>query len=217
MTCDRIKKDIDETLSQLLEGSDNKDLKINLLKRNILEDQKVRKLKQEDWIEILDEILFNIYKFINDDTSEGQDILNLFFIAFNKYTGKADKNQAFTPDHITDFMCRITGVDHTKKIFDGTCGSGSFLVQAMVQELADCNRQKILEEEKQILRQRVAKEHIFGIEIEENAFGLSTTNMLIHGDGNSNIKHGNLFESENFLIKANPDIILMNPPYQRGP
>ena len=151
MTCDRIKKDIDETLSQLLEGSDNKDLKINLLKRNILEDQKVRKLKQEDWIEILDEILFNIYKFINDDTSEGQDILNLFFIAFNKYTGKADKNQAFTPDHITDFMCRITGVDHTKKIFDGTCGSGSFLVQAMVQELADCNRQKILEEEKQIL------------------------------------------------------------------
>lgn len=142
MTCDRIKKDIDETLSQLLEGSDNKDLKINLLKRNILEDQKVRKLKQEDWIEILDEILFNIYKFINDDTSEGQDILNLFFIAFNKYTGKADKNQAFTPDHITDFMCRITGVDHTKKIFDGTCGSGSFLVQAMVQELADCNRQK---------------------------------------------------------------------------
>ena len=75
----------------------------------------------------------------------------MFFIAFNKYTGKADKNQAFTPDHITDFMCRITGVDHTKKIFDGTCGSGSFLVQAMVQELADCNRQKILEEEKQIL------------------------------------------------------------------
>ena len=217
VTCDRIKKDIDETLSQLLEGSDNKDLKINLLKRNILEDQKVRKLKQEDWIEILDEILFNIYKFINDDTSEGQDILNLFFIAFNKYTGKADKNQAFTPDHITDFMCRITGVDHTKKIFDGTCGSGSFLVQAMVQELADCNRQKILEEEKQILRQRVAKEHIFGIEIEENAFGLSTTNMLIHGDGNSNIKHGNLFESENFLIKANPDIILMNPPYNAKP
>ena len=41
--------------------------------------------------------------------------------------------------------------------------------------------------------------------------------MLIHGDGNSNIKHGNLFESENFLIKANPDIILMNPPYNAKP
>lgn len=59
----------------------------------------------------------------------------MFFIAFNKYTGKADKNQAFTPDHITEFMCRVTGVDRTKRVLDATCGSGSFLVQAMVKEL----------------------------------------------------------------------------------
>ena len=58
----------------------------------------------------------------------------MFFIAFNKYTGKADKNQAFTPDHITEFMCRITGVDRTKRILDATCGSGSFLVQATVKQ-----------------------------------------------------------------------------------
>ena len=36
-----------------------------------------------------------------EDRHKKGDILNLFFIAFNKYTGKADKNQAFTPDHIT--------------------------------------------------------------------------------------------------------------------
>ena len=69
---------------------------------------------------------------------EGQDILNLFFIAFNKYTGKADKNQAFTPDHITEFMCRLTDIDRNTVVLDPTCGSGSFLVQAMVKELADC-------------------------------------------------------------------------------
>lgn len=130
--------------------------------------------------------------------------------AFNKYTGKADKNQAFTPDHITNFMCRATGVDRTKRVFDGTCGSGSFLVQAMVLELVDCNRQRATEAQKQQMREKVAKEHIYGIEVEEIAYGLSTTNMLIHGDGNSNIKHASLFDSEEFFKQANPDIILMN-------
>lgn len=217
LSAKQIRSGIEETLTNLLDGSDNKALKIELLQKNVLNDQKVKKLDVNDWVDILDEIVGNIYKYINADSSEGQDILNLFFIAFNKYTGKADKNQAFTPDHITNFMCRVTGVDRTKRIFDGTCGSGSFLVQAMVLELADCDRQHATEAEKKIMRQKVAKEHIYGIEIEEKAFGLSTTNMLIHGDGNSNIKHGNLFYSEAFIREADPDIILMNPPYNAKP
>lgn len=217
LSANLIRSSIGETLSNLLDGSDNKSLKIELLQRNVINNQKVKKLALKDWIEVLDEIVNNIYRYINEDSSEGQDILNLFFIAFNKYTGKADKNQAFTPDHITNFMCRATGVDRTKSVFDGTCGSGSFLVQAMVLELIDCNRQKATEAEKQKMREKVAKEHIFGIEIEEKAFGLSTTNMLIHGDGNSNIKHASLFESEVFFRQADPDIILMNPPYNAKP
>ncbi|MBR5719191.1 MAG: SAM-dependent DNA methyltransferase [Clostridia bacterium] len=212
-----IRSGIEETLSNLLDGSDNKALKIDLLQRTVINDQKVKNLTLTDWIEILDEIVGNIYKYINTDSSEGQDILNLFFIAFNKYTGKADKNQAFTPDHITNFMCRVTGVDRYKRIFDGTCGSGSFLVQAMVLELTDCNRQKATAEQKKALREAITKEHIYGIEIEEKAYGLATTNMLIHGDGNSNIKKANLFDSEAFIRLADPDIILMNPPYNAKP
>jgi type I restriction-modification system DNA methylase subunit len=84
----------------------------------------------------------------------------LFFIAFNKYTGKADKNQAFTPDHITDFMARLTEVDRTKVVLDATCGSGSFLVQAMVKELADCRR-NTTESEAKVLMDNVKKNHIF--------------------------------------------------------
>ena len=213
----QIRAGIEETLTNLLDGSDNKSEKIRLLQRNVFDDQKIKRLTLEHWVEILDEIVGNIYRYINTDSSEGQDILNLFFIAFNKYTGRADKNQAFTPDHITNFMCRVTDVDCTKRIFDGTCGSGSFLVQAMVLELADCNRQRVTEAKKKELRTAIAKEHIYGVEIEEKAFGLSTTNMLIHGDGNSNIKKASLFDSENFLREANPDIVLMNPPYNAKP
>lgn len=207
---------IRETLNKLLDGSENKEVKIKLLQKNILEDQKVRKLNIDSRIIVLDFILMEIYKNINDDSSEWQDILNLFFIAFNKYTGKADKNQAFTPDHITDFMTRLTEVDRTKVVLDATCGSGSFLVQAMVKELADCRR-NTTESEANELMKIVKQKHIFWIENEEKAYGLSTTNMLIHGDWNSNIAFKNCFDCKDFIQRANPDIILMNPPYNAKP
>ena len=53
--------------------------------------------------------------------------VNLFFVTFNKYVGKSDKNQAFTPDHITDFMSKITGVNKHSVVLDPCCGSGSTL------------------------------------------------------------------------------------------
>ena len=216
MSAEEIRAGIKNTLDNLLDNSENKTKKIELLQKNVLNDQKVKKLKIKDWIEILDTILMDIYRYIDADSSEGQDILNLFFIAFNKYTGKADKNQAFTPDHITEFMCRITDVDRTKVVLDGTCGSGSFLVQAMVKEIADCRRDKTEKEAEELIRQ-VKEKHIFGIEVEEKAYGLSTTNMLIHGDGNSNIKFGSILDSKKFIMEADPDIILMNPPYNAKP
>ena len=39
-------------------------------------------------IKVLETIILDIYRYIDTDSSEGQDILNMFFIAFNKYTGK---------------------------------------------------------------------------------------------------------------------------------
>jgi len=207
---------IEGVLNDLLDGSENKEMKINLLQKNVLNDQKVKRLSKDNWIVILNKILLDIYRHIDADSSEGQDILNLFFIAFNKYTGKADKNQAFTPDHITDFMSRVTDVDRTKVVMDITCGSGSFLVQAMVKELADCRR-GTTESEAILMMDDVKKKHIFGIENEEKAYGLATTNMLIHGDGNSNIKYASCFDCREFIESANPDIVLMNPPYNAKP
>lgn len=216
MDANSIRAAIGTTLDDLLDDSENKKMKIELLQQNVLNDQKVKKLKHKDWIDILDSLLFDIYRFINADSSEGQDILNIFFIAFNKYTGKADKNQAFTPDHITEFMCRVTDVDHSKVVLDATCGSGSFLVQAMVKEIAECRKGRTEAESLKLIKE-VKEKHIYGIENEEKAYGLATTNMLIHGDGNSNIKFASCFECEEFIRAADPDIILMNPPYNAKP
>lgn len=220
LTESQIRTGIKDVLSDLLDKSDktNKAKKVELLQKNVIGNQKVKTLKKDSWIEIIDTVLMNIYQYINEDSAEGQDILNLFFIAFNKYTGKADKNQAFTPDHITEFMCRITEIDHTKRVLDGTCGSASFLVQAMVKELADCRRGHTADETAR-LQDTVKKQNIYGIEIEEKAFGLAVTNMLIHGDGNSNIKFGSCFDKSSieFIELADPDVILMNPPYNAKP
>ena len=211
-----IRAAIESTLNELLDGSRNKAKKIELLQKNVLNDQKVKNLSTENWIVILDTILMDIYRYIDADSSEGQDILNLFFIAFNKYTGKADKNQAFTPDHITDFMCRVVDVDKTKVVMDICCGSGSFLVQAMVKEIADA-RNGATEQQAESLIKDIKLSHIYGIENEEKAYGLSTTNMLIHSDGNSNIEFKSCFDCKSFIKNADPDIFLMNPPYNAKP
>ena len=87
---------------------------------------------------------------------------------------------------------------------DPCCGSGAFLVRALTEALNDCDT----EEEKE----HVKRFQIFGIESDETAFGLSTTNMLIHGDGNSNIIQGNCFAHDDYR-DAGVNVVLMNPPY----
>lgn len=175
-TPNQIRTAIGEVLEGLLDGSKNKQTKIRLLKRDVLDDQKVRGLNQDDWIEILTDVLMNIYRYIDADSSEGQDILNLFFITFNKYVGKADKNQAFTPDHITDFMAQAVDLTWKDRVLDECCGSGSFLVQAMVKELSDA-RVGCTEADYRERADEIKQSHIYGIEVDEKAYGLSTTNI----------------------------------------
>ena len=201
----QIRTRIREVLEGLLSKDLNKAEKLSLLNKNVLDSQDVRALSIENFREILKYIEENILPFINDKSTSGQDLLNLFFVTFNKYVGKADKNQAFTPDHITDFMAKIVGVNKHSIVLDPCCGSGSFLVRAMTQALDDCATEKEQEE--------VKKHQIYGIEYDENVYGLATTNMLIHSDGNSNIKQGSCFDFADWIQGARPNVILMNPPY----
>lgn len=196
---------VKDILGSLLGSDINRAAKLTILNDKVLQDQKVRELNPTDLIDVLEEIKANILPYINEESSAGQDLLNLFFTTFNKYVGKADKNQAFTPDHIVSFMCDVIGINRNSRVLDPCCGSGAFLVRAMTDALSDCRNP----EEKR----KVKEEHIFGIESEEKAFGLSTTNMLIHGDGNSNVVMDSCFNRGQWIREANIDRVLMNPPY----
>lgn len=186
-------------------GSVNIAGKLSILSSRIFDDQDIVTLKYDYFKSILSYIDDNIVPYINDKNTAGQDLLNLFFTTFNKYVGKSDKNQAFTPDHICDFMSKAVGVNKHSRVLDPCCGSGAFLVRAMTDAMDDCDT----EEE----RNNVKKYQIFGIEYEAGAFGLSSTNMLIHGDGNSNVVQDSMFNRAKWIEDAKINVILMNPPY----
>ena len=205
LSTSQILQGIYDVLSGLLHGDLNRAEKLSILHTKVLNDQKIRQLEAKDITQVLDDISNDIMPYINEETTKGQDLLNLFFTTFNKYVGKADKNQAFTPDHIVSFMCDVIGINHNSRVLDPCCGSGAFLVRAMTDAINDC----VTEEE----RAEVKRKHIYGIEAEEKAFGLSTTNMLIHGDGNSNVVMKSCFDLEQWIKDARIDRVLMNPPY----
>ncbi len=205
LTTAQIIAGIKEVLGKLLEGSVDKADKIVILHENILKNQNVEKIKSDNFEKLLEYIEENIEPYINEASREGQDILSYFFTTFNKYVAREDKNQAFTPNHIAHFMARVAGIYKTSRILDPTCGSGTFLVQAMSMALNDC--------ETDAERNAIKKNQIYGIEFDKNVYGLSTTNMLIHGDGNSNIRSGSCFELGDWMTQANADVVLMNPPY----
>lgn len=202
-----ILKNIKDILEGLLaRGGDlNKAGKLAILNNKVLGNQDVLSLTYDELKDILQFIDSNVVPYINDKSTAGQDLLNLFFTTFNKYVGKSDKNQAFTPDHICDFMSKAVGVNKKSRVLDPCCGSGAFLVRAMTDAMDDCNT----EEE----RESVKKNQIFGIEYEEGAYGLSSTNMLIHGDGNSNVVQDSMFNRAKWIADNNINVVLMNPPY----
>lgn len=205
LSTSQIRSGIEDVLTSLLNKDLNKAEKLVILKNKVIDSQDVRDLKIDDFKNILKNIETKILPYINDKNTMGQDLLNLFFTTFNKYVGKSDKNQAFTPDHIVHFMCKIVGVNRNSIVLDPCCGSGAFLVRALTEAMDDCDTESE--------REKIKSSQIYGIEYEEAAFGLATTNMLIHGDGNSNIKQGNCFNELQELSTKGINIVLMNPPY----
>lgn len=196
---------IKDKLGSLLKDSVDRATKISVLDTQVLQDQDVLKIESKNFGELLTFIECSILPYINEASTEGHDILSYFFTTFNKYVQKGDKNQAFTPNHIAHFMCKVGHITRNTKVLDPTCGSGTFLVQAMAQALAKC--------ETDAERNNVKQKQIYGIESDDKVYGLATTNMLIHGDGNSNIYCGSCFEKDILIKEAGIDLVLMNPPY----
>ena len=64
----QIRAAIESTLDSLLDGSENKSKKIELLQKNVLNDQKVKKLTTDNWIKVLDTL--DLYTHVTNDKAK---------------------------------------------------------------------------------------------------------------------------------------------------
>lgn len=138
------------------------------------------------------------------------DALGVFYHEFIKYSGGDGSGLGIvlTPQHLTEFMCNLAGVNKNSRVIDICCGSASFLVTAMSKMFKDANPQEV---------ERIRKEQLYGIEFDDGLFTLAIANMIVRQDGKSNIYKGDCFDKKivKEIKQKNINIGLMNPPYSQ--
>lgn len=152
----------------------------------------------------------HIYKNIKY-TQSAEDYLGRFYGEFMSYSGGDGQTLGIvlTPKHIVELFCDLVDLSPDDSVFDPCCGTAGFLIASMHHMLkqADNENQK----------RNIRKNQLHGIELQPYMFTIATTNMILRGDGKSNL------EQEDFL-KQNPaqlqkkgfSVGMMNPPYSQG-
>ena len=209
-------------LSKSLKDAKKQNEKLDLLcevyaeiKMNTTENQ----VAIDNFIEWIEEIS----GLINSDKWNGEDVMAIFFNEFNRYKGKSERGQVFTPDHITSFMYRLLEVNQSDIILDAACGSGAFLVKSMcnmVKEVGGIGTDKAKE---------IKAKQLYGIEFDREIFALACANMLIHKDGKTNLEQLDTRKEEaskwikDINVKLDGESqnkgvtkVLMNPPFERA-
>ncbi len=122
------------------------------------------------------------------------DALGVFYHEFIKYSGGDGSGLGIvlTPQHLTEFMCDLAGVNKNSRVVDICCGSGSFLVTAMSKMFRQASAAPSDIE-------RIRRDGLYGVEFDDGLYTLAIANMIIRKDGKSNIYKGDCF---NELISA---------------
>lgn len=138
------------------------------------------------------------------------DALGVFYHEFIKYSGGDGSGLGIvlTPQHLTEFMCDLAGVNRNSRVVDICCGSGSFLVTAMSKMFKEANPDEI---------ENIRKNGLYGVEFDDGLYTLAIANMIIRKDGKSNIYKGDCFNSDitDELKSKNINVGLINPPYSQ--
>ena len=201
---------IHSTLSKSLEEAKKQNVKLDILlevyatiKMNINNNQE----DIDNFIGWITEISDNI----NSDFWQGEDVMAIFFNEFNRYKGKSEQGQVFTPDHITSLMYRITETNKDDIVLDAACGSGAFLVKAMCNMIKEAGGNRT--DKAKVIKQT----QLYGIEFDREIYALACANMLIHKDGKSNLEQldSRTADAGKWIKSKNITKVLMNPPFEK--
>lgn len=208
-------------LSKSLKQAKKQNEKLELL-CEVYSEIKMNTTDNQEAIDNFIDWVVEISNLINSDKWNGEDVMAIFFNEFNRYKGKSERGQVFTPDHITSFMYRLINVNQTDIILDAACGSGAFLVKSMcnmIKEAGGINTQKAVE---------IKAKQLYGIEFDREIFALACANMLIHKDGKTNLEQLDTRKEDaiKWIKEINVKLVgdshakgvtkvLMNPPFER--
>lgn len=176
--------------------------------KQILGDSTLMKAKYADIINIISNIS-KIYNFINVSEYKGHDTMNNFLKIFRKWNSadSQEKGEVFTPDHIAKFMFKLINCNKNDVILDPTCGSGTFLTNSLALMLDECNN---IDE-----KHHIKENNLIGIEYDDFNATLAGINMMLHGDGSTNIYCDDCFVKLPKL-KNCYNKVLMNPPFSQA-
>ncbi len=125
--------------------------------------------------------------------------------------GRDELNRYFTPRHIVEAMVKMIKVRPGEKVYDPFCGTGGMLIEAfrrarrLLPPKESAGRKKMLDN----LRMKC----MYGRDISDAAH-IAKMNMVLSGDGHSNITRGDSLSAEAAALSAGKsDIVLTNIPF----
>lgn len=134
----------------------------------------------------------------------------------------SDRNDVvLTPRYVTELMARLTKVDMNSYVWDYATGSAGFLISSMKLMINDAkNRIKSPSELNEKIK-KIKYTQLLGIEKRSDIYMLAVLNMILMGDGSSNIIHKDSLKEydgnyEQGSLKDKPfpaNVFLLNPPY----
>lgn len=125
-----------------------------------------------------------------------------------------------TPSYVATLLVRLARVNRNSFVWDFATGSAGLLVAAMNEMLADAKDKIHSPEELQIKEAEIKAKQLLGLEILENIYMLAVLNMILMGDGSSNILNQDSLQNfeGNYGFgdtsrKFPADAFVLNPPY----
>lgn len=153
----------------------------------------------------------NIFDSI-DRIKNSNDYLGIFYSEFVRFSGGDGQTLGIvlTPHHITELFCDLIDLKPSDKVLDPCCGTAGFLITAMDYMLLQAKDERQKEE--------IKKNQLFGFELQSFMFAVATANMVLRGDGKSNLDDEDFLKQNPLKLQENfrANVGFMNPPYSQG-
>ena len=177
-------------------------------------------LLKEIFIEVVNDLGY-FYKIGLDIDFTGK-LFNVMF-RWLSFAGDDQNDVVLTPRYVALLMAKLAKVNKDSYVWDFATGSGGLLVAAMNLMLQDAKDSISSPDDLIKAENRIKTEQILGLEVLPEIHMLAILNMILMGDGSSNILHSNSlshfdgkygYGKEDEVFPA--DVFLLNPPYSEA-